>query len=270
MKKDISIALIEQKYSEGKSQSVIGHEMGVSQWVISSRMREHGLTILPKTRKLGQRKYSLNENALDLLDTKTAWILGWLLADGFVARDNCFGIKVAIKDLDILEKIKHFFEYTGPILDANTYLKKTGKTYKIKLLKINSIEIKNKLLEYGIAPNKTSNEKYLRLPKDEEIDRHFIKGVFEGDGSLLYYKKSNRSRFQIVGTKELLNEIQKKLILYVGIKKTKMYCQSEKSNHYMMQYSGNKQVRRIASWIYKNSEWHLDRKYKAYKEMVNL
>lgn len=104
----------------------------------------------------------------------------------------------------------------------------------------------------------------------EELARQFIKGVFEGDGSLLLYPKSNRYRFQIVGTIELLTEIQNRLVAYIGLSKTKIHCQNSESNHYLMQYSGCFQVPKIAEWIYKDSKWHLDRKYKVYRKMVKL
>ena len=255
---------------ENKSQEEIAKIFGVSQWIISKRMRDNHIERKSKTRNLSSRKYQVNESALDILTPEVAWVLGWFLADGFVdSKNDTFGIRLSVKDVDLLCKIKSLLEYTGPIIDTSTVLKKTGKLYKGKLLKITSSVLKRKLIVYGIKPKKTSKETYLSAINSEILDKHFIKGVFEGDGSLLYYPDSKRYKFQIVGTLELLSEIQRRLVSYLKVSLTKLHCQSARSNHYMMQYSGRKQVLKIASWLYDESKLHLDRKYNVYKEMGN-
>jgi len=266
---NITEAIKQKYYKEGKSQQRIANELGISQWMVSDRMRKAGLKTKPKHRNLTRQKYTVNETALYKITTHTAWVLGWLVADGFVNKsDNSFGIKVARKDVDVLEKIREFFSYDGPILDCRHRNKDTGKSYKQKLLKMSSASLRNRLIELGITPNKTSHEVYLDSISGEILDRQFIKGVFEGDGSLLYYPHTKRFKFQVVGTLELLSEIQDKLVQYLGLRKTKIHCQNRESNHHLMQYSGKHQVPKIAQWIYQDSIWHLDRKYNTYKRMI--
>mgnify|MGYP001160614852 CR=1 FL=1 len=268
---DIIEAIKQKYYKEGKSQQQIADELGISQWMVSDRMRKARLKTKPKTWKLGQRKYELNEAAFDKITPHAAWVLGWLVSDGFVSKSsNSFGVKVSPKDVDALEKIKSFFSYSGPILKGRSRLKATGKTYGHRLLKITSPKLKQTLLSLGVSPSKTSHETYLPTVEGEALDRQFIKGVFEGDGSLLYYPKTNRFKFQVVGTSELLHEIQDRLVKYLGIGKTKIHCQNSVSNHHLMQYSGKHQVPKIARWIYQDSIWHLDRKHNTYKRMTEL
>jgi hypothetical protein len=256
-------------FVEKKSQKAISKELGVSQWTVFQRMKNSNMKAFPKERFLSHQVYCIKQDVLDCITTDVAWILGWFLSDGFVSKDaNYFGCKVAIKDQSILEKIKDFFGYSGPILEQNSYLKKTKKIYKNKLLKMSSKVLRNKIIELGIKPAKTSKERYLKCINGEELDRAFIRGIFEGDGSLLVYPHRESYCFQIVGTKELLLEIQKRLIGYLGIQKTKLYCQNEKSNHYMMRYTGKHQVYKISEWIYRdNPKNRLERKYLKYQEM---
>jgi hypothetical protein len=129
----------------------------------------------------------------------------------------------------------------------------------------------NALNDNAVKPTKSGAEEYLNCIKGEFLDRAFIRGVFEGDGSILIYPQRNSYCFQIVGTKELLLEIQKRLVMYVGIETTKLWCQNKKANHYMMRYTGRFQVLKICQWIYSNvGENRLERKYDKYKELEKI
>lgn len=271
-KNDIPVNVIKTMYfCEGFSQNKIAKHFGVSQTVISDRMKEAGLPTLPKTRKLINRKYKVNEYAIDDLTPTVAWVLGWMLADGCIEKSGaCFVLDVTTKDVDVLNKIKDFFGYTGPILNTSCFLAKTGKTYTGRMLKINSHYLRNKMIEYGILPNKSSKEKFLPSIVGEELERHFIKGLFEGDGSLLLYPNRNSYMFQLVGTKELLVEVQNILMFRLGLRRTKLYKHKKSENHHMMRYNGINQAKRISHWLYKDSNLHLDRKYSIYKRLQEL
>lgn len=117
---------------------------------------------------------------------------------------------------------------------------------------------------FGIYPRKSMRELYpqLLLDADEEITRQFIKGVFDGDGSLML---DPSPCFQIVGTEELTAGIQRQLIRFVpGLRETKLTNNIKGANHYALRYRGSLQVPRIMDWIYFDSHWHLDRKYGLY------
>lgn len=253
-------------YVKNKSQQQLADELGVSQWVISQRMKKAKWIAKDKTRKIvGCRKYTLNEGALRKITPKVAWVLEWYLADGSIgSNNNAVVLGVNDKDCDILHKMKEFFEYSGPILNKTTKIK--NKTHIGKVLQICSKQIRSDFIHYGICPRKTSNEKYLKCINTEKLDRCFIRGIFEGDGTLADYKSGQRI-FQIVGTYELLTQIQKRLMRYLGVRKTKFHCQNKDANHYMMRYSGKYQVLKIAKWIYQDSQFNLNRKYNVYKEM---
>lgn len=255
-------------YVENKSQTQISVELGVSQWKISQLMKSYGFVTKSKTRALSRKKYEVDECCLDLLTTTVAWVLGWYLADGNINRkDNSFILKLSPKDEQVLCVMKSIFGYNGPLLAATTKLK-NGKKYKSIILKISSRKLRTRLVEYGITPGKTENEKYLECIQGVDLDRHFIKGVFEGDGSILCYRKC--TIFQIVGTKELLTEIQLRLMKHLNLRKTKLYKHKKSKNHYMLRYSGKNQVRNIARWLYHDSIFHLNRKYQIYQKLEEL
>ena len=91
----------------------------------------------------------------------------------------------------------------------------------------------------------------------------FIRGIYDGDGSLMFDKKKKSACFQIVGTYQLLEKIQNYLIHYCHLKKTKLTCNILGKNHFALRYRGNVQTIRILNWIYKYSEAsnRMDRKF---------
>lgn len=269
IKYNLSIEQIKHKYyKENKSQAQIAKELEVSQWVISHRMRTAELEIKSKTRNFTNRKYTVNHDYFDRITEESAWILGWLISDGF-AQKNYFGIKVSEKDADIIYKIKEMLDYTGVVYSYENKLTQTNKTYRQKHLKITSNKIVNRLKDFEIYPNKSLTVKFPRIilnTGSEDIIRNFIKGVFEGDGSILLDKNTSLL-FQIVGTKELLQEIQTCLIKYLNVNRNKLTRNVLISNHYALRYRGRYQALKIFDWLYCSSQFHLDRKFKKYLEI---
>lgn len=266
----VNLDIVKQRYYvDGLSQDQIAKLLGVSQWVISDRMRGVGLESLNRTRKLNPRKYSVNHSAFDRLNEKTGWLLGWMASDGFVRPDSRFGLKVAVKDKDIILKLKQYLEYSGPIYNKTQWLESTKKEYKLVSIEVSSARIVKRLEDFGIIPNKSLFLTYPLLIANsvENIQRCFVRGVFEGDGSVLLEKKRSLL-FQIVGTYELCMGVQQALVKYTMVEETKLTNNIHGRNHYALRYRGRHQVLRIVNWIYKGAGDNvLSRKYSKYLEL---
>lgn len=262
--------ILEEFYAKGLSQEAIGNALGVSQWVISKRMQTYGITTRAKTHKLDmhRRKWTFDNTVLDEVIPKGAWVLGWLLSDGYVSpKGNYFCLHLARQDEEVLHLIKDFFKYNGKIYSSKNKIK--GKSYDQVLLRIHSEYLCARLKEFGIYSGKTNAEKFpdKLISCTEEIHRCFIRGIFEGDGSILL-GNGKSAVFQIVGTWELLNAIQRLLIGYLSISKTKFTRNIKNRNHYALRYRGIVYPFRIFAWIYKNANFYLTRKYKKYQELL--
>src|SRR3954470_574000 len=102
-RKKISLKVIQQMYFiDNLSQQEIARRLNVSQWAISNRMRNAGLKSRARTRNLWKRKYRVDEAVFKKLSPKAAWVLGWLMSDGYISKNRVFGLKVAEKDADIV------------------------------------------------------------------------------------------------------------------------------------------------------------------------
>ncbi|MCR4368485.1 MAG: hypothetical protein NUV67_01105, partial [archaeon] len=270
---NISKEFIEEQYFQNNlSQQEIADLLGVSQWVISQRMKKFGLKPKERTWKIHKPIYSVNHSYFDSLNEENAWVIGWIASDGYVkinGNSYYFGMNLSKKDGEIIDKIKNLLNYNGPIYTRNTYLKKTGKWYEENQLQITSKKIFHTLEKYGIGPNKTDKLDFPSEFRDthESILKSFIFGFFEGDGSVLFDEKCNSPCFQIVGTREMLEGIQLQLMKYIGVKKTKLTKNSRKSNHYALRYRGRFQAIKIFDWLYLNQKHYLLRKYQKYLDI---
>ena len=94
---------------------------------------------------------------------------------------------------------------------------------------------------------------------------HFIRGYFDGDGSLHYLKGTNNYRISFTcGNSDFLCDIKKELQVDVSLGHNKS------TNTYQLQISGRRNLERILNYLYKDSkeETRLNRKYQKYKDCL--
>ena len=149
----------------------------------------HGKTICNQFRrwniKLKERYnslYSVNTKFFEVINTEEkAYFLGLLFADGHISKNNC--LMLTMKDLDIIEKFKKSIESEHPI----KYNKDKNPTINIR-----SKKICEDLKKIGFNNKKSyfvDFEKILSfIPK--ELLNHFVRGMFDGDGSIKIYEYS--------------------------------------------------------------------------------
>lgn len=203
------------------------------------------------------REYDMNQDFFEIIDTEEkAYWLGFLLADGCIKENRQVLLRLAKKDKGHLEKIQKSISSQYPYFYADQ-----NNTVGIS---IGSKKMCRDLSNHGCVMNKTFLIYYPDIPS--ELDRHFIRGYFDGDGSFSYNPISKSSSFGICGKKEFLLDIQLRMIDYVGLNKTKII--KTKSIH-ALRYGGRKQVLRILNWLYNDSTIYLDRKYQRYVSFKN-
>lgn len=121
--------------------------------------------------------YNIKYNFSSISNETEAYILGFLYADGYVIGDpsNRLGFQLQEQDLYMVKTIK---DYICP--DCKIW-KEKNNTYKFQICRKEIIE---NLSNLGIEPNKTAREFGIPLLQ-ESLVRHFIRGYFDGDGSLI-------------------------------------------------------------------------------------
>lgn len=111
----------------------------------------------------------------------SAYVLGFLHADGFMSKNKGY-IKFSQTESDILKKIN---KVMGESYSISEYQKE--KHQLLYGLQINSVEMCRDLEALGIHPQKSKTVGWPPIPSN--FFRHFIRGVFDGDGCISCIKE---------------------------------------------------------------------------------
>ncbi len=145
---------------------------------------------------------------------------------------------------DVLNSINKLHYYTSNNVVASTHYSK---------------KMCQDLIKLGCVPKKSLILRYPQI--DESLDRHFIRGYFDGDGCIYFHKNqyhNDNLRLIFLGTLQLLNIVKQKINTTAKVK------HKPDTRIYHLEVSGYKQARRIASWLYMDSKIFLDRKKEKY------
>lgn len=236
-----------------------------------------GITKILKRNNISKRtysenniKYSRNRNYFDNINTPNkAYVLGLIYADGCNCREhNSLTISLQEEDKDLLERIKNELEYEGNLRFDPLHEK--NENYKNQyILCINDEYISNQLEKLGVVNAKSL---ILRFPTflDESLYSHFLRGYFDGDGCIYYDQNRDKCQVNIVGTYEFCSTVSN--ILSVFDCKHSIYHpkQSGESNTYVLRTCGNKSSYIFLSWMYKDADIKMNRKYRKYLDFCNI
>ena len=245
----------------------------ICQSVIYDYMKNHNIHY-----KNGHgRKHHFNEDYFASINTEhKAYWLGFLYADGCVTTSepsclspNRLSINLSFKDRIILEKFLNDINADYAICDYMPNEKTYGNTMMSKI-DVNSKKLCFDLIKHGCIPNKT---KFLQFPfcsLNENTYPHFLRGLFDGDGSITIGRKKNPS-FQITGYPPFLLEVQQILIKFCDITLTKLYRYPKKHDVADLCYSGIINCKKIFNYLYQNdtATIFLPRKYDCWIELIS-
>ena len=264
-----------------RSVKSISAKYGINQKTLSKYLKLQGIDI-----KNNRNASDFNYRFFQQIDTEEkAYWLGFLFADGYVSsKGNSIGLSISLKDIDHLKKYNTALNYskrlsvseTHQFGDKNNHCNKKGEIMYMVSTTISNVDMRNDLIDKGCVPNKSlilkfpdesifiESEKYTK----NQLILHFIRGYFDGDGTLGLYQhsKTNTNKEEsliIVGTKAFLEKIQE--YLGKGFLIQKSNC-NEKT--YRLSYS-TKKAYNAANLMYNNATVYLERKYNIYLDMCH-
>lgn len=219
-----------------------------------------------------KRKYQIDEFFFESIDNEyKAYILGFIAADGHVdIKHKRIQIRLAEQDLDILIKIRNAFLSTHPIklVERKNSFPYGRRKVKEVILDLNSSKLVKQLVGIGFTSNKTYTlnvEIFNCIPNN--LKHHFLRGYFDGDGSLVYgirYSSGTKYLVQICGIEDfLLNSFGKKCTT-----NCKIYKPKTTKNMVVWKISKKSQVDDFIRYIYKNATIYLNRKYDIAKRVL--
>jgi hypothetical protein len=245
-------------YKNGFSYQKIAEIENRSKGFIMKMMKQNGN--ISRTNLEKGRLYYHNTNFFkDISTEEQAYWLGFLLADGYILSSRPIekgsgGVGCAIdkKDLSHLEKLK----------------KSLNATNKISIYKgccriiFRCEEIKSDLESLGFTSNKSYDAKPPKIKED--LNRHLIRGIVDGDGSVSILNKTkygNKYYVSITGTREVCSFIE----TWSGLNWRWYQRYPERANNnYTISISQQDNVLIFLYQIYEKTNFYLDRKYNNY------
>lgn len=188
---------------------------------------------LKRIQKTG--KYNLNTDFFDKWSMEAAYVFGLFCSDGNVAVGGTYcGFHIHKNDIEILKLIKKVMRSNHPIEIRDEYA----------YLRIYNKKIAQSLIKLGCIPRKSLTLKFPHVP--DKYLKHFVRGYFDGDGSI-HFNKPNTIKIKLLGTEKFLTSLQHKLFLKLNLQKHKI---KKYRNIFFFEYYGD-DARKFCSWIYK-------------------
>ena len=258
-----SISEYISKYKDGNSINYIHMKYGIDTIILSYILHSENVSI----RKDGRKSTDNPTAFLSINDEYNAYMLGFFYADAHVYNDNKrYGVDItlAYKDYDHLCVIRNWLSLDRVIRSRTARC--NGSEYPACRLTVCSKTIAERLILLGCTNRKSLT---LEFPTEEQVPRyllnHFMRGYFDGDGSVGIYNNGKDPRISLDGTISFLTKYYDILSEY-GIKPTRVKLRSKS---YSITKSGRDQLKIIYKFLYENSTIHLERKKIIFDEIVN-
>lgn len=239
----------------------MGNSINRSTSSIQSKIR-----YLPFQQKV--KKYPVNLHFFNTWSPEMAYVLGFIAADGNICHSGrTHTLHIACDDADVIEKIKGLLKYEGKI---HKKIRSNGKiSYSLRIC--DPIIFKS-LQKLNITERKSLTFTPPKIPKN--LVRHFIRGYFDGDGSVsvrnikypsrlvvdIYSASLNMAKFLHRTIKQIMGNF------YAG--KIGKMMTNKKTIYYRI-HLGQKGSAKLFIYMYKDINLYLERKYKKFIEGMN-
>jgi len=277
--KNVDVKLIKKLYLSGKSLREIGEKVNISHVSVSTILKSNNVKLRTRSKarrlallngKFENKKYRyFNEKIFDKWNRTSAYLIGLLLTDGTVTKrigptgltqDSRFSLSLI--DEGHIKKVEK-------ALGGSLYTRITTKNIKSQYsIQVYSKHAVDRLIQIGITPNKSLSVKWPEVP--EELEHHFIRGVFDGDGSVFLDRRSNRLRVSFTsGSYDFISTLRSRLIER-NITTSRLYQEQRKVNIvYMIRITKYDAISTFYKYIYGGlgaKDIYLDRKHNKFKE----
>ena len=243
-------------------------------------------------------KVDLNEGFFSSWSPGMAYVLGIIYTDGNLlagkVTDPSKKSNVTVDRVSLSQKEPELLNKVLALMDCNAviHLRKERKYIGVTAGQIYWFSIANKkiydtLLRLGLTPHKSLIMSFPDIPK--EYMGHFIRGCWDGDGSI-YLEKSNLLRAHFVsGSYKFIKRLVEELYT-AGIYQTRYIVSNNKESEFRSEYpwrqfplkihenkhsksyyiriASKEGLERLFAYFYKDVDesMYLERKYKIFKE----
>jgi intein-encoded DNA endonuclease-like protein len=208
----------------------------------------------------GHNLLTFNPHVFNKINTEEqAYWLGFLFADGNIDENrNALELSLQISDKEHLEKFYKFLDCQRDV-KTDSYRCRTSLTHK---------DLIKDLVNIGCTSRKSLSIQFPILPK--KLRKHFIRGYFDGDGSITKSLKSDILYTSVniaSGSQEFVKEI-----VSIFNEETKSNCKQtghkSKSSNIHLVCLKNTLCKSFLNWLYKDANIYMQRKYERYLNSI--
>ena len=239
-------------------------------WMFGKKHRKSSREKMAKTRRVLYEKrgtkHHYKHDYFSNLTPDSAYLLGFIAADGSIVEDKKNNNKIykrvviRLAETEPLEIIKSELETSSPIhkyLNKHSF-KPNSVVYQLNIF---NQRIVRDLESYGITPRKTFTLEYPKI--NNKLDKHFIRGILDGDGWLLIAQGDCTRKYLHIGfssaSEKFIMELKNKLDV---LSDANGYLTKTRKT-FQLRYTANKAYI-IVSWLYENANLYLNRKKKIW------
>jgi len=262
-------------YNEGISAPKIAAKFNVSDAIILKYLEKNGVD--RRSAEEAHRIYEINENFFDTIDTEEkAYFLGLLYADGGMSNipgNRYIRIELKRDDKDILKRFAGLIFKENPeshIKESVRVKEYNGeeRTYYSSYITIHSKHMCEQLIKLGCGERKSLILTWPEWLADSELQRHFIRGYYDGDGGMsTSYIKKRGAVLKIISTMDMCYNMSKIMDKTTGVHFS-FYNDVKDKDVYTIHTCGNRQIKTLLDWLYKDATVYLNRKYDKYQELL--
>lgn len=296
--------LLENYINQKKSLADVAKETNCARQYVYKKLKEHSIPLRSKSaaRDLALtrnklkferlmedgtnssvllRKINVNENFFSSWSPPMAYVLGVICTDGNLdpgrirepwrakSSSTIPKISVAQKEPELLEKILRLMD-----CDAKLYFSKERVYGKIKAgalyhFGITNEKLYNDIVNLGLTPNKSLTMQFPDMPK--EYLRHFIRGCWDGDGSVYIEKRINKICASFVSGSLVFAEDIVRNLVNAGFPERTIHCNKHSNVSYYFRFTGL-QVPMLYHYLYDNvsENQYLKRKFDLFKLSTDM
>lgn len=266
------IEIVEKYLTGNYNCEQIAKIYGVRRNTVNSMLRRRDVIINNDRSKL-RRKYTLNEFFFEKIDSEAkAYCLGMLSADGCNSENRGqIALYLEQSDSEILEKMKEKMGINGPILIRGAI----GAQKPQRGLVFTSHKMSRDLAILGCVQRKSL---VLEFPTEGQVPKallkHYIRGYFDGDGSLSNSKRgkdNHLSRYRIVIASSTAFCLKLRDFIELGLfLKTSFQTITESGLTSAVAINGQEDVHAFMSWLYEDATIFMKRKHDKFLEFENF
>lgn len=261
--KEDEIKIIEYYNNHYESITSVAKQFGLNYITVQRILSRNNVELKSKTMIFNK---NLNEHYFENIDNEEkAYLLGLLITDGNVYKPENHGqdqISIASNDKELVDL---FAEKIGLSKKVNN----DGRGSWQVCVKSN---IMSKDLEkYGVVPRKSFITKFPNI--NDELYPHLIRGIIDGDGNISFYPRKNSNAHHksiriFSGSVEFLEDLHEflKNKLTLGDITMENYKTSSAN---VLSYKRNDDMIKILNYIYKDSNYYLQRKKEASDNIIS-